>query len=209
MKKSIVRLTVVGILTLGLTVPAIASAGWFNWGCRYQGTWFGVVAEEVPGLFSGWMMTIEGKSFFYGTNNVEFTAVALDPRLPKPGTNPVEYLFPLAVQSTTNRGNWIRTGYNTLAWTMTGFGLDANGRPLYLATGSGEVTLSDDCNGAVITTASALVYPVVYDDLDRPWIPNPFIDPNPFIEPNPPMLPQPIPVLFPEIYAYRVFVDLP
>ena len=205
MKKSIIRFTLVGILTLGLTLPAVASAGWFNWGCRYQGTWFGIVAKENPALLSGWLMTIEGKSYFHGTNNVEFTAIALDPRLPKinPATGEVTgYRYPTAVRSTSNRGNWMRTGYNRLAWTMTAFGLDANGLPLYVAKGKGDVTLLDDCNRAVIT-AEAQVFPVKYDGLPFPIIPNPFIDPNPFME-SPPET-----IYFPEQFAYRASVDLP
>ena len=202
MKKSSFRIALLGILLLGLTLPAVASAGWFNWGCRYQGTWFGVVTENNPELLSGWVVTIEGKSRWYGTNNVEFTAVSLDPRLPIPNTDPVEYLYPTAVRGTTNRGNWMRTGYNTFAYTMTGFGLDANGLPLYVATGNGKVTLSDDCNRAVIT-AEAKVFDVVYEGVPFPLIPNPFIDPDAS------MLPPPITLPFPDQYAYRAFVNLP
>ena len=202
MKKSIFRLAIVGILTLGLTLPAVASAGWFNWGCRYQGTWFGVVAEDNPALLSGWVVTIEGKFRFFGTNNVEFTAVSLDPRLPIPGTDPVAYLYPDAVRVTTNRGNWMRTGYNTFAYTMTGFGLDANGIPLYVATGNGDITLSEDCNRALVT-AEAKIFDVVHEDVPFPLIPNPFIDPNPFVVAPPIIIP------FPDQYAYRAFVDMP
>lgn len=202
MKKSVLSTALVGILLLGLALPAVASAGWFNWGCRYQGTWFGVVAEDNPALLSGWMVTVEGKSFFYGTNNVEFTAVSLDPRLPIPGTDPVEYLYPTAVRVTTDRGNWMRTGYNTFAYTMTGFGLDAFGVPLYVATGNGDITLSDDCNRAVIT-AVAKVFDVVHEGVEFPLMPNPFIDDNPFVFEPPVVIP------FPVQYAYRAFVDMP
>ncbi len=202
MKQSSIRITLVGILLLGLTLPAVASAGWFNWGCRYQGTWFGVVAEDNPAYLSGWLMNIEGKSFFYGTNDVEFTAVALPPSLPviDPATGAIiEVRYPLAVRATSNRGNWMRIGYNRLAWTMTGFGLDANGLPLYVAMGKGEVTLNDDCSSAVIT-AEAFVYDVVYDEFGRALIPNPLIGP-PVFEPR-------YTIEFPPQYAYRAFVDL-
>ena len=201
MKKSLLSLTLVGIALLGLTLPAIASAGWFNWGCRYQGTWFGVAFEDDPSLLSGWVVTVEGKSFFYGTNNVEFTAVALDPRLPDP-YNPGEFFYNDAVKVTTNRGNWIRTGYNTFAYTMTGFGLDAFGVPLYVATANGTITLSDDCNRAVIT-ADALFYDVVHEGVVFPLMPNPFIVPNDFVSE------APINIEFPDQYAYRAFVAMP
>ena len=202
MKKSLLSITLVGIALLGLTLPAVASAKWFNWGCWYQGTWFGVAFEDDPSLLSGWMVTVEGKSFFYGTNNVEFTAVSLDPRLPIPGTDPVEYLYNDAVQVTTNRGNWMRTGYNTFAYTMTGFGMDAFGVPLYVATGIGTVTLNEDCNRAVIT-ADALVYDVVHEGVEFPLMPNPFVYPNDFV------FTPPIPIEFPDQYAYRAFVNMP
>ena len=202
MKKSVVQLTVVGILTLGLTLPAIASAGWFNWGCRYQGTWFGLAAEDNPALLSGWLMNIEGKSFFYGTNDVEFTAVALDPRLPVidfATGQVIDVRYPDAVRATSNRGNWMRIGYNTLAWTMTGFGLDANGLPLYVATSNGVVTLSDDCNKAFITAEPAKVYEVVVDEFGRRLIPNPLIDS--VFEPK-------YIIPFPPQYAFRAFVNM-
>ena len=71
MKTHVVRSALVGILMLGLAIPGVASAGWFNWGCWYQGTWFGVTAEDNPAL-SGWMVTVEGRSYWYGTNNLEW-----------------------------------------------------------------------------------------------------------------------------------------
>lgn len=199
MKKCSLRFALVSVLLLGLAMPAVASAGWFNWGCRYQGTWFGVQGPEspTPEAFAGWMVTIEGKSYWYGTNNVEFTAASYDPRLPDP-FNPGEFLFDgefeHAVATSTNRGNWVRTGYNTFAYTMTGFAMDANRLPVYVAQASGHVTMSEDCN-RIEVTAMVSIFPVTYDPF--PKIPNPFIDTPKYVIP------------FPTQYGYRAFVNMP
>lgn len=194
MKTSIVRSTLVAILMLGLTIPSIASASFFNWGCRYQGTWFGVMAEDNPAL-AGWMVTAEGRSYWHGTNNLEWTNYIFDPRLPMP--DPMDpdsfvFAFETAVNATTMRGNWMRTGYNTFVYTTTGFGIDANRMPVYVAKMSGTITLSDDCSSDVIT-ATMEVFPVDENGV----IPNPFI-PSMGIQ-----------VDIPDVYAHRVFVDLP
>lgn len=188
MKTNTVRSSLVAILMLALAIPSVASAGWFSWGCRYQGTWFGVMGPEDTTL-AGWMVTVEGRSSFYGTNNLEYTAPVLDPRLPIPGTD--AFLFPEAVQTSTNRGNWMRTGYNRFVYTTTGFGLDASRNPLYVAKVSGNITLSEDCNSDVITT-TVEIFPVV-----NGIIPNPFTAMPTYTLP------------FPDQYAYRAFVDLP
>ena len=192
MKTHIVRSAIVGILMLGLAIPGVASAGWFNWGCWYQGTWFGVTAEDNPAL-SGWMVTVEGRSYWYGTNNLEWTNYVFDPRLPQPQpTGEIVYAFPTAVSATTMRGNWMRTGHNTFVYTTTGFALDANRLPLYVAKMYGTVTVSEDCSSDVIT-ATMEVFPVGMDGV----IPNPF------------GITSPIKIDFPESHAMRVFVDLP
>ncbi len=183
MKTSIVRITLIAILTLGLAIPNVASAGWFNWGCRYQGTWFGVQAEDNLAL-AGWMVTVEGNSYFYGTNNLEFTNDAFDfTLLPFPGADTV-------VDVTTNRGNWMRTGYNTFSYTTTGFALDADRKIVFTAKLSGHITLSGDCNSDVITGMMEIFSPGTMK--------NPFID-EPDIGPFP----------IDDVYGYRAFVDLP
>lgn len=148
MKKSIIRYTLVAILTLGLTIPSVASASFFSWGCRYQGTWFGVEGPEdtTP---AGWMVTIGGRSHWYGTNNLALTADAFDPRLVNPN----------AVQMTTTRGNWMRVGYNTLMYTTTGLALGADGKMLYIAKVNGIVKFSEDCNSIRITDNIIEIYP--------------------------------------------------
>jgi len=171
---------------LGLALPGVASAGFWSWGCPYQGTWFGVM-ENSPAL-AGWMVTVEGKSHFYGTNNLEFTATAFDPRLPDPVTG--AFAFPNAVQATTMRGNWMRTGYNTFVYTTTGFALNADGNPEYIVKLSGHIKLRKDCNSNVITGTLEIFFP---------WtMKNPFID-KPDLEPIP----------IENVYGYRAFVDLP
>lgn len=187
MKTSVVRSTLIAILMLGLAAPSIASAGFFNWGCRYQGTWLGVMSEDNQAL-AGWMVTVEGKFNFYGTNNLEATNAAFDPRIPVPDM-PGVFAFETAVQMSTMRGNWMRTGYNQFIYTTTGFGLDANGFPLYIAKLSGHVTLGDDCNSNVITGIMEVFLPGT----------NPFIDEPPHIGP----------FAIPNAYGYRAFVDLP
>jgi len=194
MKTSIARATLVGILMLGLAIPGVAAAKWFNWGCWYQGTWFGVMAENHSAL-SGWMVTVEGRSYWYGTNNLEWTNYIFDPKLPQPHpTEPDVFVdaFPTAVSATTMRGNWMRIGHNTFVYTTTGFALDADRLPLYVAKMYGTVTVSDDCSSDVIT-ASMEIFPVGMDGV----IPNPF------------GISSPIRIDFPESHARKVFVDLP
>lgn len=148
MKTSVARSTLVGILMLGLVVPGVASAGWFNWGCPYQGTWFGVQGPENSAP-AGWMVTTEGKSHWYGTNNLVFTADSFDPKS----------VHPAAVQTTTMRGNWMRIGYNTLTYTTTGLALGADGKMLYIAKVSGFVKISEDCNSIHIKDNVIEIYP--------------------------------------------------
>lgn len=183
MKTSIVRSSLVAILMLGLAIPGVASAGWFSWGCRYQGTWLGVKAPDnlEP---AGWFATVEGKSYFYGTNNLVFTNDIFDPTL--------RGKLPHVVDVTTNRGNWMRTGYNTFAYTTTGFALDANRRIVYTAKLSGHITLSEDCNSDVITGTLEVFFAGTGK--------NPFID-------KPDIPPEDIPI--PNVYGYRAFVDVP
>lgn len=195
MKTGLVRSTLVAIVMLGLLIPGVASADWFNWGCRYQGTWFGVKAQDNMEL-AGWMATVEGKSYFYGTNNLEFTVDTFDARLPVPGTEASEepvYQFPTVVGTTTNRGNWMRTGYNTFAYTTTGFALDADGKIVYVAKLSGHITLSEDCNHDVVTGMLEIYLPGTMK--------NPFIDG--LDEPD--FGPYPID----DVYGYRARVNLP
>jgi len=180
MKKGIRGTTLVGILLFGLTLPAVASAGFFNWGCRYQGTWLGIQAPDNQEL-AGWLATVEGKSYFYGTNNLEFTTDVFDITL--------DGQLPHVVDVTTSRGNWMRTGYNTFAYTTTGFGLDANRKIVYTTTLSGRITLSEDCNSDVITGMVSIFFPGTGKN---PLIHEPDIGPFPIDD----------------VYGFRAFVDL-
>lgn len=182
MKTSVIRSILVGILMLGIAMPSVASAGF----CRYQGTWFGVMGEDNPAL-AGWMVTVEGRSFFHGTNNLESTTAAFDPRLPDELGN---LSFPNAVALTTLRGNWMRTGNRTFIYTTTGFAVDAFGIPVYAAKLSGTVTLSRDCNSDVITSTLEVYLPQSMK--------NPFIDEADVVITS-----------FPDVYAFRAYVDLP
>ncbi|MDJ0813372.1 MAG: hypothetical protein QNJ23_06570 [Woeseiaceae bacterium] len=190
MKTRVVRSTIVAILMLGLAIPGVASAGFFNWGCKYQGTWFGVVSEDIPAL-AGWMVTVEGGSYFYGTNNLESTFPAFDPRLPNPMA-PGTFVFEDAVALSTMRGNWMRTGFNTFIYTTTGFGLDANGVPLYVAQLNGNITLSEDCQRDVITGTLKVFVPASMK--------------NPFVGSPDPDLPL---ITLPPMHAIRAFINLP
>ncbi len=147
MKTKVVRSALVGILVLGLALPVTASASFFNWGCRYQGTWFGVLGEENT-MPAGWMVTTEGRSFWHGTNNLVFTADSFDPK----------DVSPDAVRTTTMRGNWMRIGYNTLMYTTTGMAVGADGKMLYIAKVSGFVDISEDCKSIHIRDNMIKIY---------------------------------------------------
>ena len=181
MKTSIVRTGLVGILMLGLAVPGVASAAFFDWGCRYQGTWFGVVSD-TDDSFAGWMATIGGNSYFYGTNDLEFTREQFDPTtLPLPRAGEV-------VDWTSNRGNWMRSGYNTFIYTSTGFGLDANRNIVYIVRIGGTIELSEDCNSDRIT-----VILEVFEAGANPFTDAPIFGPVPL----------------PDTYGVRAHVDVP
>ena len=138
-------------------------------------------------------MTVEGRSYWYGTNNLEWTNYVFDPRLPQPTpSGEIDYAFPTAVSATTMRGNWMRTGHNTFVYTTTGFALDADRMPVYVSKMYGTVTVSEDCSSDVITSTIE-IFPVGMDGV----IPNPF------------GVTSPIKLDFPETHAYRAFIDMP
>jgi hypothetical protein len=149
MKTSMVRSTLVGLLMLGLTMPNVASAGFFGWGCSFQGTWFGVTSPEDTTL-TGWVVTVTGKSHFHGTNNLEYPT--FDATLA--GT------FPNADRISTLRGAWARTGFNTFAYTMTGIAVATDGiTPVWIGKLNGNITLSADCRSEEITATLEVFAP--------------------------------------------------
>ena len=187
MKKLIVGLALAGIMIGGLTMPKDASASFINWGCRYQGTWFGLHAPGAVMPLAGWMVTVEGSSFWYGTNNLEFPV--FDPMILHPETlSGMDLGLEDAVRLSTMRGNWMRIGYNKFVYTTTGFAVAADFTPVYIAKLTGYIELSDDCNSLELTNNKIQVF-----------LPNqnPFSDVTPFISDYPPGA------------GFRAYIDLP
>jgi len=180
MRKSIIRGALLSILLLGFTIPGVALAGGGEKGCSNIGTWFGVVAPGDSTL-TGWMGTVTGKSSNEGSNNIEFAnfdaTLGLD-----------FYPFNAAVGITSLHGNWVRTGGDTFDYTFTGYALDENNTPLYIAKVSGHVTLIMGCQYEHIT-ATLEVFA---------WGVSPF-DGEPMLAPIP----------LDDHYGYRATVDLP
>jgi len=182
MKKGILCSTIIGVLMLGLTIPGVASAGYFGWGCSLQGTWFGVEAPENT-VLTGWVVTVTGKSHFRGTNNLEHAL--FDATLSVP-FEPFQ-LYPDADRLGSLRGVWMRTGFNTFAYTMTGIAVDADGAPVWVGKLSGNITLSDDCKSEEITATLKTFAPLV----------SPFDGEPEYVLP------------LPTHYGYRAYLDLP
>lgn len=107
----------------------IVSASGMRMGCSLKGSWVGIGG-------SVFIVSYAGQSESSGTN-VEL-APTVDPKLGP--------FFPDAVEFTSLRGVWERTGSNTFAYTQIAYGLDADRNVLYIAKDSGNKTLSEDCN---------------------------------------------------------------
>jgi hypothetical protein len=148
MKTFIVRYTIVGVLMLGLAISGIALADDDGQHCSFQGTWFGVVSPQIK-VLTGWMVTVEGKSTNYGTNNLEYP-IYFDPTLG---------VFGDAKRISTLRGAWERTSSNTFVYTMIGVAVAEDGfTPVWIGKLNGNITLSADCNSETIT-ATLEVFP--------------------------------------------------
>ncbi len=154
------RYVLASILMLGLAIPGVALADNDDDSdgrrCSNLGTWFGVVGPEDT-TFTGWVVTVTGKSKNHGTNNFEFPY--LDPTFG--GTFDVARISSM-------RGNWERTGKNTFIYTFTGFAVNAENKPVYIAKVSGDVEIMPGCQFEYITAMVELFYPWV-NPLEGDW----------------------------------------
>jgi hypothetical protein len=183
MKRRTLSFSLVGALIIGLATPAVASANLFGWGCNLQGTWIGVTSPEDTTL-TGWVVTVAGRSRFHGTNNLEFPT--FNPKLLVP-FEPY-FLYADAQYISSLRGAWMRTGFNSFSYTMTGIATAADGvTPVWVGKLSGTITLSNDCRSEEITATLETFDPSVSPfDGSPDWV-----------------LP------LPTHYGYRARVDLP
>lgn len=158
------------VFALTLAMPTVSVAG--PKGCNMQGSWMG-----FGGVAGQWTSSIHGKSASSGTLGIQ--APEFDPTL--------DNNFPDVVTITTLRGVWERLTGNTFAYTVVGFGLDADGEVVWIGKNSGYEVLTEDCN--LMTVNSTLEVFMPGDD--------PFSDPPYFA------------VSLGEIYANRMRVDPP
>ena len=158
MKK--LRYVLAGILMLGLAFPAVTLADDDDdsdgRGCSNIGTWFGVIGPDDT-TFTGWMTTVTGKSNNRGTNIFEYPY--LDPTFGGAFD---------AVRISSMRGNWERTGKRTFIYSFTGFAVDAENKPVYIAKVSGDVEIMPGCQFEYITATVELYHPLV-NPLEGDW----------------------------------------
>ncbi len=140
------RFARVGFIAAALAIPGLAMAGGQGQGCKLQGTWFGVDSLETK-MLTGWMVTATGKSADHGTNNLEFPVF----------DTTLDNNFPTAVDLSSMRGAWHRTGGNTFDYSFMGFAVDAADMPVWVGKVSGTITLSENCTFETIT-ATLFVY---------------------------------------------------
>ena len=179
MRKSIIRVALLAILSLGFAIPAVALADDEGKGCSNLGTWFGVMGLGDTRL-AGFSGTVTGKSSNMGTNHFSFPTFDPSFGLDVPPFN-------LAVSITDMRGDWVRTGGNTFDYTFMGFAMDAENVPVYIAKVSGDVALIQDCQYQYITAVMEVFLPSM----------SPFhMEPIAVISLG-------------EFYGYRAAVDLP
>ena len=113
-------------------------------GCTLQGSWMGTGSIKL-------LTTYNGLSASSGTIIEELPGFDMT----------LGGLFPTAVQGTTLRGTWQRTGGNTFVYTQVGYGLDAAGNIVWIGKNSGNKTLSDDCDVMTIESNLEVFLPEV------------------------------------------------
>lgn len=156
MRKSIICGVLVSI-ALGFTISGAVLADSAGKGCSIQGTWFGV-NDVGDTRFTGWMITVTGKSANEGENNIEYPN--FDATL---GGN-----FPNAVSLSSSRGVWKRTGGNTFDYKFTGYAIDEFRMPVYIATVSGVAKTIEDCSYEYITATIDVFLPTMDPFHDDP-----------------------------------------
>lgn len=129
-----------------------------------------------------WMATNEGSTINSGTVTLHVTGfdTTLGGMVPTAAKGPVIL-----------RGNWERVGRNRSFITAVGLATDADGNTVYVAKLTGYRTMLDDCNTLRVEEGLTL-------SLYAPTQ-------NPFDSSEPPFAAQ----QFPEMYGYRMPVELP
>jgi hypothetical protein len=164
---------VAGALLLTVAPAALADSKGDPGGCNFPGSWIGYGANGV----AAWMSTAAGLTASSGTYTLDI-----------PGFDAtLTGMFPDAVTATTLRGTWVRTGGNTIAFTVVGLAVDAEGETVWIGKLSGTDTISDSCSS--IHIRNTLEVFVAGQD--------PFNDSTPYVIP------------LPEHDGYRMRVDPP
>jgi len=134
-----------------LAAPAIAGDDGQGGGersgvCVLDGAWLGD--------FSAWNMSglVIFDSDSHWTGRIWLQFIGWDPSLAGLGMD----LPATAFSSTT--GTWVRTGRRTFDYTIIGYGLDADGVPVYIVTNVGSIELSANCDEYQVTSETLALY---------------------------------------------------
>jgi hypothetical protein len=159
-------------LILLFMAPAQVTAG-NKGGCKLNGSWIGY---NDSGAW--WMASPTGYNAREGTTVLDV-----------PGFDfTLEGAFPV-VNSSQLRGVWKRTGGNTFAYTVIGFGVNSDGEALYISKLTGTETIMENCDVMFLEQTTLQIYAPEAD----PFSDDPILDP----------------IEFPDHYGFRMHVDLP
>jgi len=131
-----------------LAAPAIAGdegqgGGERSGVCIPDGAWLGdFAAWNMSGL-----VIIDSDSHWTGRISLQF--IGFDPSLG--GQLP-------ATTYSSDTGTWVRTGRRTFDYTIIGYGLDADGVPVYIVTNVGSIELSANCDEYQVTSETLALY---------------------------------------------------
>ena len=137
------KVLLVVVLALAATVSYAGSPE----SCDLHGTWIGEVDPSAGG--GKFFVTYHGRTRNEGTTELQFLDIPAD----------LDGLFPLAERYSPSKGIWKKTGRRTYVYTMVTYGVDANNTTYYSVENTGTLTISEDCQSAVVEACVEYILP--------------------------------------------------